>query len=133
MLRNSLLLMMGLASVLCEAGEISVPEVRDARLEVSLVASEPVVVTPTGLAADGQGRLYLVESHTHSRGRAYDGPRNDRVLVCCSRRITTRTLGGLIESCTSWKAGAMGTSRGLGAAVCIPIAHGTVSCLARCR
>lgn len=60
---------------------ISIPKVLDPNLEIQLVASEPEIVTPTGLAADRQGRLYVVESHTHARGGDYSGPSRDRVLV----------------------------------------------------
>ncbi len=62
------------------AQEVSLPHVADDRLQLTLVAREPDIVTPTGLAADRQGNLYVIESHTHSRGSGYDGPPSDRVL-----------------------------------------------------
>ncbi len=63
------------------ADELVVPQVTDPKLQISLLAREPEIVTPTGLAADRQGRLYVVESHTHARGRQYEGPEHDRIIV----------------------------------------------------
>ncbi len=61
--------------------QVAKPEVRDSDLQLSLLASEPEVVTPTGLVADEDGRLFVVVSHTHARGAEYDGPESDQVLV----------------------------------------------------
>jgi putative membrane-bound dehydrogenase-like protein len=58
-----------------------VPTVKDARLKLELLASEPEIVTPTSLAADRQGRLYVAVTHTHSRGGDYEGPNSDRIVV----------------------------------------------------
>ena len=63
------------------AQDVALPAVRDPDLELSLLAREPEVVTPTGLAADRQGRLFVVESHTHARDSGYQGRQRDRVLV----------------------------------------------------
>ena len=63
------------------ADELRAPVVKDFRLKLTLLAREPEIVTPTALAADRQGRLYVVESHTHSRGSQYQGPASDRILV----------------------------------------------------
>ncbi len=49
------------------------------RLE--LVASEPGIVTPVGMAFDHKGRLLVIESHTHKRPEEYEGPEGDRVLL----------------------------------------------------
>src|ERR1700733_11958699 len=49
------------------------------RLE--LVASEPDIVTPIGMAFDGKGRLLVVESHTHQRPKDYPGPEGDRIRM----------------------------------------------------
>ncbi len=49
------------------------------RLE--LVASEPDIVTPIGMAFDHQGRLLVVESHTHQRPKDYPGPDGDRIRM----------------------------------------------------
>ena len=57
------------------------PRVADARLELKLVASDPDVVTPVGIDVDRHGRLFVLESHTHSPPRDYRGPKSDRIKV----------------------------------------------------
>ena len=37
--------------------------------------------TPTGLAADDQGRVLVIESHTHFRPPGYEGPKADRIML----------------------------------------------------
>ncbi len=53
--------------------------IRAWRLE--LVASEPEIVTPTGLAIDAKGRIWCIENNTHERPSNYKGPPTDRVRV----------------------------------------------------
>ena len=48
---------------------------------LELVASEPALVTPIGIAFDNQGRLLIVESHTHQRSEDYEGPATDRLRM----------------------------------------------------
>lgn len=55
--------------------------VTDDRLSLSLVAEDPDVVTPIGLAIDDMDRLFVLESHTHLPPEDYAGPDWDRVLV----------------------------------------------------
>lgn len=57
------------------------PKARDERLKVELFAEAPDIVTPTGLANDKQGRVFVAESHTHFRPEDYDGPQTDRILI----------------------------------------------------
>ncbi len=57
------------------------PAVSDERLVVELVAREPQVFTPTGIAVDKEGRIFVIENHTHFRPKDYQGPPGDRVLV----------------------------------------------------
>lgn len=57
------------------------PKVTDERLVLELVASEPEVVTPTGIAVDEQGRVWVIENNTHHRPKEYKGPTSDRVRV----------------------------------------------------
>lgn len=73
---------------LCSSGfaatpdsKIAAPQVSDPRLEFTLVASEPEIVTPIGLAVDLRSRLFVVESHTHHRPAGYEGPETDLVKV----------------------------------------------------
>ena len=55
--------------------------VTDNRYKLELVASEPQIVTPIGVAFDRQGRLLIVESHTHQRPQDYQGPASDRIRM----------------------------------------------------
>jgi putative membrane-bound dehydrogenase-like protein len=66
--------------VISEFGKAA-PRVVDERYKLELVASEPLIVTPIGLAFDCEGRLLVVESHTHDRPDGYDGPGGDRILM----------------------------------------------------
>ena len=63
------------------ADSIQPPRVLVDGFKVELIASEPQIVTPVGLAFDRQGRLLVVESHTHQRQEDYDGPQGDRVRM----------------------------------------------------
>jgi putative membrane-bound dehydrogenase-like protein len=49
--------------------------------EFELVAQEPDIVTPIAMAFDAKGRLLVVESHTHQRPQAYEGPKGDRIRM----------------------------------------------------
>ncbi len=63
------------------AADITPPKVLDNRLQLQLVAAEPDVVTPTGLAVDERGRVLVIESHTHFPPEGYKGPKHDRILL----------------------------------------------------
>lgn len=57
------------------------PILHDDRLELTLVAESPQIMTPIGLAIDREDRLYVLESHTHQRPSNYLGPKTDRVKI----------------------------------------------------
>jgi putative membrane-bound dehydrogenase-like protein len=57
------------------------PKSSDNRVTVELFAEHPDIVTPTGLAVDSRGRVFVAESHTHFRPDDYDGPPADRILI----------------------------------------------------
>jgi putative membrane-bound dehydrogenase-like protein len=57
------------------------PRPLDPRLVFELIAAEPEIVTPTGLAIDHRGRILIIESHTHFRPEGYKGPAADRIRV----------------------------------------------------
>ena len=59
----------------------SPPRTLDSRLVFELIATEPEIVTPTGIAVDQRGRILVVESHTHFRPAGYKGPPADRIRV----------------------------------------------------
>ena len=58
-----------------------VPQVLDDRYQITLFASEPDIVTPTGATFDNKGRLLVIESHTHQRLKDYQGPVSDRIRI----------------------------------------------------
>jgi putative membrane-bound dehydrogenase-like protein len=57
------------------------PRVINDSYKLELVATEPDIVTPIGLAFDAKGRLLVVESHTHQRPKDYQGPAGDRIRM----------------------------------------------------
>src|ERR1700722_18731479 len=57
------------------------PVVTDHDLVLELVAAEPDIVTPTGIAVDSKGRIWCIENNTHERPANYGGPTSDCVRV----------------------------------------------------
>ncbi|WP_373492575.1 PVC-type heme-binding CxxCH protein [Aquiflexum sp.] len=55
--------------------------VLDDRLVLSVVAEEPDIVTPIGIAIDDKDRIYVLESHTHLAPKDYQGPDGDLIKV----------------------------------------------------
>src|SRR6266436_6030689 len=62
-------------------GGAAEPRVTDDRYKLELVASDPQIVTPIGMAFDRKGRLLVIESHTHQRPKEYQGPAGDRIRM----------------------------------------------------
>ncbi len=62
------------------------PRLVDDRLEISLYAADPDIVTPIGAAVDATGRLFVIESHTHLPPADYPGPKLDRIKIFEGRR-----------------------------------------------
>jgi len=76
------------------------PTCADDRLIVELVAREPDIITPTGVAVDERGRIWAIENHTHQRPAKYKGPATDRIRIFedfgpdgKARKITTWAEG----------------------------------------
>lgn len=57
------------------------PEPVDKRLQVELVAMEPEIRTPTAIATDERGRVWVLENNTHFRPKDYNAPPTDRVVI----------------------------------------------------
>jgi putative membrane-bound dehydrogenase-like protein len=57
------------------------PTVVDDRLVIELVAKEPEIVTPTGIAVDERGRIWCIENNTHQREPGYKGHPSDRIRI----------------------------------------------------
>jgi putative membrane-bound dehydrogenase-like protein len=70
-----------IATASVDAAVAEPPRVINDSYKLELVASEPDIVTPIGLAFDAEGRLLVVESHTHQRPKDYQGPAGDRIRM----------------------------------------------------
>jgi len=70
-----------LATALGAAEPVQYPQLTDSRLQVSLYASDPDIVTPIASIVDAKGRLYVIESHTHNPPPNYPGPKSDLIKV----------------------------------------------------
>lgn len=55
------------------------PKVLDRQLKLELVDEAPGIMTPIGLTIGAQDQLYLLESHTHTPPKDYQGPAFDRI------------------------------------------------------
>ncbi|WP_232834787.1 PVC-type heme-binding CxxCH protein [Pleomorphovibrio marinus] len=53
----------------------------DPHLELQLMAEDPDIVTPIGIAVDEADRVYVLESHTHLPPKEYEGPNHDIIRV----------------------------------------------------
>jgi len=59
----------------------ALPLVTSNGYKLELVASDPVIVTPVGMAFDSKGRLLVIESHTHQPPEGYAGLKHDRIRM----------------------------------------------------
>lgn len=59
----------------------SEPRLPDSRYKLELIGQEPQIVTPVGMAFDRNGRLLVVESHTHQPPEGYQGLKHDRIRM----------------------------------------------------
>lgn len=57
------------------------PTLTDDRLELTLFAEDPDIVTPIGMVIDERDRLFVIESHTHHPPSEYAGPETDRIKL----------------------------------------------------
>ena len=55
------------------------PKIFDDRLAIELIAEQPDIVTPIGLAIDQNDVIYVLESHTHTPPSDYSGPKYDLI------------------------------------------------------
>jgi putative membrane-bound dehydrogenase-like protein len=79
--RRSAPLALLIVAALLTAARAAPPVPADERLTVELIAEAPDLVTPTGVAVDAHGDVWVVENHTHQRPNGYKGPETDRVRV----------------------------------------------------
>ncbi len=76
------------------------PRVSSDAYHLELVATQPDIVTPIGMAFDARGRMLVVESHTHQRPKEYDGPAGDRI-----RMVADSNGDGRLEKWTTFAQG----------------------------
>jgi putative membrane-bound dehydrogenase-like protein len=68
-----------------------IPESKDQRITVELFAEAPQIKHPTGLSIDKNGRVYVIESHTHFPPEGYAGPEGDKIYVFSGKEEDGRT------------------------------------------
>jgi len=61
--------------------EVTPPTVLDPNLKIELIAAEPEINTPTGIAVDQKGRVFVIENNTHQVRADYKGPKSDRIRI----------------------------------------------------
>ena len=82
MTNYSLLLFAFLASgVVFGVESTTPPTVLEEGWQIELMVCEPELVTPVSCRFDSQGRLLVVECHTHFTPKDYAGPKDDRVYL----------------------------------------------------
>ena len=59
----------------------TLPSLHEPGLTLTLFAEDPDIVTPVGLVVGKEDEVYVIESHTHSRPKGYDGPEGDLIKV----------------------------------------------------
>lgn len=62
-------------------GQQEDPQSLEPGLSIQRFASEPDLVTPTGIDVAPDGRVFVIECHTHFRPDDYEGPETDRIRV----------------------------------------------------
>lgn len=82
------------------ATKSATPKVLDPELRLQLFAAEPDIVTPVGIAIDGQHRIFVVESHTHFPKKDYAGPKSDLIKV-----FTDKNKDGTLDNVTIFAEG----------------------------
>ncbi len=71
----------GLNAFAQRQANVNPPQILIDGWQLELVAAEPDLVTPTACCFDQQGRLFVIECHTHFPPGDYPGPQADRIYV----------------------------------------------------
>ena len=82
----------GMVAILRPHAARAEPRVIDDRYKLELVAKDPQIVTPIGMAFDRKGRMLVIESHTHQRPKGY----RDRPAIAFGCSPIPMATGGSI-------------------------------------
>ncbi len=77
----SIVLVLLFSKSVLHAATIETPVSFDDRLTIQLIAQEPEIVTPTGVAVDARGRIWVIENNTHEVSKNYKGFPSDRIQI----------------------------------------------------
>lgn len=80
--RYSVLFLLAAAGAAAQESTTSIPapEPADPSLQIELFADEPLIQQPIGMTFDKEGRLLVIESHTHFRPKDWKGPEHDQIV-----------------------------------------------------
>ena len=72
-----------IAALICASAALGAlpPRMDDSQFELTVFAEQPDIWTPTGIAVDEFGRIFVIESNTHLPKKDYPGPKTDRIKV----------------------------------------------------
>ncbi len=80
-MKSSVILLPALCAVALHVNAApEIPVVADSALRIELFAENPLVQHPIGAAFSADGKLLVIESHTHFRPKNYAGPEHDRII-----------------------------------------------------
>jgi putative membrane-bound dehydrogenase-like protein len=94
------ILVLAYVALLSSETNAAPPRVADPKYRLELVAAEPEIVTPVGMAFDRKGRLLVIESHTHQDPEEYKGPERDRL-----RMLTDSASNGQLDRWSTFAEG----------------------------
>ncbi len=76
-MKHAILLLLALPAF----ADVTPPQVLDPNLKIELIAAEPDINTPVGIAVDKKGRVFVVENNTHQVQPGYKGYPTDRIRM----------------------------------------------------
>lgn len=80
-LATACVLLLACSTKFTDENNATYPLVVDKRINLTLFAEHPDIVTPIGIAVDSGGMVYVLESHTHTPPKDYEGPDTDRIRI----------------------------------------------------
>lgn len=102
--RLLVLALFAVRAVVADDGVPSPPDVLVDGWSLTLIDSEPGLVTPTGCCVGTDGAVYVIECHTHFPPDDYAGPKFDRIL-----RYTDSDGDGIVDESNVFASGSART------------------------